>query len=153
MDRHHSGGSLSKDFFSVSADFAACPPSKAGAGVSIRSPFWAALPALFGWSFVSLFSDCRSHTARSPLYCFTTSFTLWYFPKKLTTFNPMQYVNLRGKKRTFSQTPRNIPPVFPRSRMSSFKSKRSFSNQKTILPCCPCRWLTTQGSVLEKYAT
>ena len=69
------------------------------------------------------------------------TFRFAVFPKKLITFNPMQYVKLRGRnrKRIFSRTARKIPPVFLLSPMSSSKSWRNFSRQKIIPLCCLCR--------------
>ena len=57
--------------FSVSAGFSACPPPEAGAGVSVRSP----VRGGFACSFLAGFRfslTCRSHAARSRLYCSTT---------------------------------------------------------------------------------
>ena len=71
------------------------------------------------------------------------SFRFAVFPKKLITFNPMQYVKLRGRKQEtdiFSDSEgKEIPPVFLLSPMNSSKSWRDFSRQKIIPLCCLCR--------------
>ena len=54
-------------------------------------------------------------------------------------FSAVLQNSFRFAVRIFSRTVRKILPVFLLSPMSSSKSWRNFSRQKTIPPCCLCR--------------
>ena len=69
------------------------------------------------------------------------SFRFAVFPKKLITFNPMQYVKLRGRKQEtdiFSDSEEDTSSI-PTITHEQFHMLRNFSRQRIILLCCLCR--------------
>lgn len=77
------------------------------------------------------------------------AFRFAVFPKRLISFNPMQYVIWRGKKEDyelFSQEDVDAPAA-PTLTHEQFQALENFLKRKIIRPCCPSRLPTTPGFV------